>query len=237
MDKLYKLTIILIFFTLVSFSQEKEIREITSYPNSVVQLNWGYNSFVDVPADLEISSMSTGVDIYALHTLFGRESFVSLAAGGGFSVQNIKSNSYFVNSDSSYFQALPKDLDYSKNKVTTVFVDIPIELRFRSRPKPRDKAGIVRKRNFRFAIGFKLGYNIQKYIKYDGQDYRSHNYGNQVKFKEYNLKNILPYRYGIYSRIGIGNFSLYAYYALTDYFEKEKGPVLRLFSIGLSINI
>ena len=143
-----------------SFSQDKEIKEITSYPNSVIQFNWVYNSFTDVPTQMSVSPMSMGIDIYGMYTIIGRNSFTSLAVGGGFGVQNIKSDSYFVNADSSYFQKLPTELDYTTNKVTTVFVDLPLEIRFRTRPKPRDKAGIVRKRNFRFAIGFKLGYNI-----------------------------------------------------------------------------
>ena len=237
MQKQLSLILLFLFISVASFSQEKEIREITSYPNPVILFNWSYNSFIDLPADMEVSPMSMGVDIYSFYTLAGKESFVSLAVGGGLSVQNIKSNSYLVSSDSSYFQKLPDDLEYYKNKFTTVFVDVPIEIRFRSRPNPRDKAGIVRKRNFRFSLGFKIGYNIQRYLKYDGDDYREYNYANQVKFKEYRLKNFLPYRYGVYSSIGLGKISIFAYYALSDLFEKDKGPVMKPFSVGLSVNI
>jgi len=225
------------FLSLASYSQDQEVKDITAFPNPALIVNWSYNSFTSVPKELEISPFSMGVDIYGMYTLLGKESFAALAVGGGLSVQNIKSNSYFISADSSYFSPIPKELSFSKNKVTTVFLDVPIELRFRSRPKPRDKAGIVRKRNFRFAIGFKIGFNIQRYIKYDGEDYRLFNYGNTIKFKEYALRNILPYRYGVYSSIGIGRISIFAYYALTDFFEKNKGPLLRPFSVGLSIHI
>lgn len=186
---------------------------------------------------MEISPFSTGVDVYLMQAIAGKDNFISLAVGGGLSVQNIKSNSYLISADSSYFKPISSDLKYSKSKISTVFFDLPIEIRLRSRPKAKDKAGIVRKRNFKFALGFKIGYNFQRYIKYEGEDYRAHNYGNKVKFKEYNLKNILRYRYGVYTSIGVGNFSLYAYYALTDFFENKKGPKLRPFSVGLSIQI
>lgn len=222
---------------MTSFSQDKEVKDITSYPNPSIIFNLNYNSWLSPPTDMKISPSSMGVDIYGVYTLLGKEQFISLVAGGGFSVQNIKSDSYLMNTDSSYFVKLPTDLEYKNNKITTVFFDIPIEIRLRSRPNPRDKAGIVRKRNFRFAFGFKIGYNIQRYIKYDGEDYRTFNYQNPIKFKEYRLNNILLYRYGIYSRIGIGKISLTAYYALSTFFIKEKGPSLRPFSIGLSINI
>ena len=226
------------FFSLLSFSQDKEVRDITSYPNPVIVFNWTYNSWIgDLSPQMQVSPLSMGVDLYAMQTLLGKNNFMSVALGGGVSVQNIKSNSYLFSADSSCFEPIPKELKYSKNKLSTVFIDLPIELRFRVRPNPRDKAGIVRKRNFRCALGFKIGYNIQNYIKYEGEDYREANYNKQIKFKEYHLKNILPYRYGVYARLGVGSFSLHAYYALTSLFEKEKGPLLRPFSIGLSITI
>ena len=39
---------------------------------------------------MEISPFSMGVDIYGMQTLFGKNNFMALAIGGGFSVQNIK---------------------------------------------------------------------------------------------------------------------------------------------------
>jgi len=233
----FRLLAILLLSQLISFSQEKEIKEITTYPNSVIQFNWYYNSFTEVPKVMALSPSSMGIDVYALGTVLGKKSFVSLAIGAGFSVQNYKSDTYIVNSDSSYFLKIPKDITYHKNKIAIVFVDIPIELRFRSRPTPRDKAGIVRKRNFRFAVGFKVGYSLQRYLKYDGKDYRNGNNGTQIKYKEYRLKNFLLYRYGVYSKIGIGKVSIQGYYSLTNLFIKDKGPSLVPFSIGLSINI
>ena len=229
--------ILLFLISLSSVAQEKEIKEITSYPNSIIKFNWYYNSFQDVPKEMDLSPMSMGVDVYGLGTLFGRKSFVSLAMGFGFSAHNYKSDAYIVNADSLYFKKIPEDLTYHKNKFTTVFVDIPIELRFRTRPKSRDKAGIVRKRNFRFTIGFKVGYSLQRYMKYDGEDFRALNYGNQIKYKEYRLENFLPYRYGAYASIGIGKISLYGYYALSDLLVANKGAKLVPFSVGLSINL
>jgi len=229
--------ILLLLLGLLSIAQEKEIKEITSYPNSIIQFNWYYNSFEKIPKEMELSPMSMGVDVYALSTLLGKKSFVSLALGLGFSVQNYKSDVYIVDSDSLYFKKIPEDLTYKKNKFTTVFVDIPIELRFRTRPKPRDKAGIVRKRSFRFAIGFKFGYNLQRYIKYDGEDFRELNYGNQIKYKEYRLENFMLYRYGVYSSIGFGKISLFGYYSLSNLLNENKGPELVPFSVGLSFNL
>lgn len=228
---------VFLFLNLVVIAQEKELKDITTYPNPTLIINWSYNSFTEIPAAMEVSPLSTGVDIYALKTLFGKDNFISMAMGAGISVQNIKSNSYLVSAEYSYFIVIPDDLKYRNSKLSTVFIDVPIELRLRSRPKPKDKAGIVRKRNFKYALGFKMGYNIQRYVKYEGEDYRAHNYGEKVKFKTYKIEHVLPFRYGVYTRIGVGKFSLYGYYALSDFFENKKGPRLRPFSIGISIQI
>lgn len=234
-----KLILSVIFgaYSLLSLAQDHEVKNMTTYPNPAIVVNWAYNSWIDIPENMSISPLSMGADIYGMYTLLGKNTFVSLAIGGGLSVQNIKSNAYYIDSDTSYFQELPKALNYSTNKISTVFLDVPIELRLRSRPHTPDRSGVIRKRNFRSALGFKIGYNIQNYIKYKGEDYRSHNYANQNKFKEYKLDNILDYRFGVYARAGFGKFSVYGYYALSSYFKKNKGQVLIPYSIGISINI
>lgn len=227
----------LLLVTSICYAQDNEIKRITSYPNPSIIINWSYNSWLDVPEKMEVSPLSMGFDLYGMYPLIGKNSFVSLAGGVGLSVQNIKSNSYLISADSSYFMPLPSQVDYTKNKMTTVFVDVPIELRLRSRPKPPNKSGKVRKRNIKFAMGFKVGYNVQSYIKYDGDNLTSQGTGETTKYKEYRLKNISLFRYGVYARLGYGKFSAYGYYALTNVFEKKKGPELRPFAIGLSITI
>jgi hypothetical protein len=231
------ISIIIVLFTFNSYSQDKEIKEITSYPNPSIIVNWTYASYIDIPKGMEISPLSMAFDIYGMYPFIGKKSFVSLAAGLGLSAQNLKSNNFLLNSDTSVFIPIPKNLNYLQNKITTLFLDLPVEIRFRSRPKPPSKGGKVRKRNVKFAMGFKVGYNIQSYVKYDGKDYRAHNYGKDIKFKEYRIRNLQKLRYGVYGRLGYGKFSIYGYYALTNLFENNKGPEMRPFAVGLSIMI
>lgn len=230
----------LIFFLtqLITWAQEDEIKEITAYPNPTIIVNWNYNSWYNTPSEIEISPLSMGADIYKMFPILGKTKFISFAIGTGLSVQNIKSDTYVKLEDgASVFYKIPKELKYNSNKISTVFVDIPLEVRLRNRPHPPKKGGVIRKRNIRFALGFKVGYILQRYIKYDGNDYRSFNYGNYIKFKEYRTANILKYHYGVYIRGGYGKFALTAFYSLTPFFEEEKSYTLYPFSIGLSINI
>ncbi len=157
-----------------SQAQEYEIREITAFPNPVFQFNWAYNSFLDLPKDYQPSPFSMSFDAAGMYTLIGKESPVALALGVGIATHNYKSNAYVVDGDSTYFKKIPKNIKYSVNKLSLVYVDLPIEIRLRTRPKPPKRSGLkVRKRNFRSALGFKIGYNIKNYTKYDGENFNS----------------------------------------------------------------
>ncbi len=236
MRKVLFANILFSLFWISSQAQEIEIREITSYPNSFFQFNWSYNSFVDLPKDYDLSPFSMGIDAVGMYTLVGEKSPVSLTMGLGISANNYRSSSYIVDGDSTYFVKLPKHIKYSVNKLSLVYVDLPIEIRFRTRPHPPKRAGMkVRKRNFRLALGFKVGYNIQSYVKYDGDDFNSLN-KESIKYKKYRIKNVNPFRYGVYVRVGYGKFSLYGFYSLSKLLKKDKGVDLQPYSLGLSVN-
>ena len=58
--------------------------------------------------------------------------------------------------------------------------------------------------------------------------------------KEYKVKNrtdfnMSPFRMNAVARIGYGDFTLFASYSLTPMFDKDKGPELYPFTIGISL--
>ena len=225
------IAILLILLTKLSFSQVQELKKYNSIPEEQIVLNIHYNSFTSLPKDFDMSAKSAEVDIYLMKDIFGKNNPVSFAGGLGISVQNYKNNSILISkSDSLYFEKIPDTVDYRKNKFSTVYVDIPIEFRLRTRP-------LVKKRNLKIAFGFKVGYNIQRYTKYDGDNYLNITSDKTIKYKVYDMKNFLPYRYGVFTRLGYGKFSLSAYYSLTPLFETNKAQEIIPFSIGLSITL
>ncbi len=225
------IVILLILLIKLSFGQVQELKKYHSIPEEQIVFNLYYNSWTSLPENFEMSNKSAGVDLYLMKDIFGRNYPVSFAGGIGISVQNYKNSSMLVStSDSLYFEKIPDTVDYRKNKFATVYVDIPIEFRLRTRP-------LVKKRNLKIAFGFKIGYNIQRYTKYDGDNYLGITNYKTVKYKVYDIKNILPYRYGVFTRLGYGKFSLSAYYSLTPLFETDKAQEIIPFSLGLSITL
>ena len=226
-----KLTYIFIFISINLLAQVQELREYRDIPEEQIVLNINADRWVGAPNQMDIKPYSAGVDIYYMNPIFWRNRNVSIAVGTGVSVQNIKSNVQLYDSSGyTVFKEIPDSVDYLTNKISTVYFDIPIELRFRTRP-------IVKKRNIKFVLGFKIGYNVQRYMKYEGDNFNSLDEYSQIKYKTYKIHNMLTYRYGVFARVGYGKFNLTAYYALTSLFKKGRAPEIIPFSVGLSVTL
>lgn len=226
------LAILLILFSLSGISQTDNVENIKMV-NDHLFLYFFTNNWLNSPKGLEIKPQSISTDVYWMLAPIGRKSIVSLNIGYGFSAQGIKSNGilYQDSLKRSFFNTEMLDtIKYRNNKFATVFFDIPIELRIRTRPNLKHK-------NLKLALGFKAGVLIQSYIKYFGDEYRFFGIEDEVKFKTYRVDNVLPYRYGVYGRLGYGKFYLFGYYSLSKVFEAKKGPDLTPINLGIGLSI
>src|SRR5690606_14594695 len=118
-----------------------------------------------------------------------------------------------------------------KSQLITNFIDIPVELRFTSKPNDPNRA-------FKIGVGGRIGYMYDAFTK---MKYKPA--GEEVKqLKDKQNFNLTRFRYGVYGRLGLGNFSLFAYYNLTPLFEEGKGlwengrPVdFQTITVGISL--
>ncbi len=191
------------------------------------------NSWINAPKGMQIQPNSLSSDIYWMLAPVGKKSVITASIGYGFSAHSIKSNGllYADSLKKTYFNTGILDtVDYKINKFTTVYFDIPVEMRLRTRPNLKHK-------NLVFVLGFKAGVLIQSYTKYYGNEYRFAENNDEVKFKSYKTKNLMPYRFGIYSKIGYGKFYVFGYYSLSGLFAKNKGPNVSPVSLGISISL
>jgi len=225
------LVAIIVFLCISTFAQVQELRQYKSIPEEQIVFNINLNRWSKYPDNMKIEPQSMGIDVYYMYPVVGKNKIFSIAAGAGFSVQNIKSNINVLDSmGMSVFTSIPDTIKYSKNKFSTVYFDIPIEFKLRSRP-------IVKKRNVKFIIGAKLGVLIQSYQKYEGDNIYHIGTNNKIKYKTYHIKNLLPYHYGVYLRMGYGKFSVTSYMSLSYLFEKNKAMQITPYSIGLAITV
>jgi hypothetical protein len=177
----------------------------------------------DTPKNLDPRTLNQGVNIFGSYNYIFGESNFSFSPGVGIGVHNLYSDSRVRTiDDSTFFELIPDSISFKKSKLTISYLDIPIELRFKS------------KSEFRFAVGFKFGFLIKSQSKYKGDDYLEDN-TDRVIYKKGKIQNIEKNRYGFTARIGYKWLNLWGYYQLSTLFTDGEGTSMYPISIGITI--
>lgn len=111
---------------------------------------------------------------------------------------------------------------FEKNIFKSTVINLPIFL--------ETNIGKDAAHSFHLAVGvqgsYRLGSKSKQVYTEDGKDY---------KVKNRNDHNMNDFRFNAVARIGYGHYSLFAAYSLTPMFEKDKGPELYPFTVGISV--
>ncbi|TVQ83710.1 MAG: PorT family protein [Bacteroidetes bacterium] len=189
-----------------------------------------FGLFTDVwsnlPGDMETKAINRGVTIDYLQDFPISTSNFSFAVGLGFASHNLYGD-YFYERTLGRHDFVPNllDLDYDRNKISLNYLNIPLELRFRTRNTPQ---------TFRIHAGVKAGLLVNAHTKYVGEVLPG---GRETKYKEGKLDNIESFMFGFHGRIGYGRINLNTFINLTDIFEGNNAQDASLVSFGLSFII
>ncbi len=180
-----------------------------------------FDRWLEEPSNISLEPYSMGINVYRMIDIPFTNHF-GISIGLGFSSQNFHHNGQFITylkTDGTEFttiEPLPSGYDYRRNKLSLNYFDLPFELRFRSKDKPR----------FNVYPGVKIGYLFNAHTK---------TIDNSGKYKNYNIPNLDPIRYGVSLRMGWGrNLHIYTYYQLSSIFKKNRGEMINPFSIGFT---
>lgn len=151
--------------------------------------------------------------------------YVQLVTGFGLEWNSYSfRNNWSLNPDAANVTATEENIDFSKNKLKTTWVNVPLLLEFNT-GKNEDKS-------FHLAVGVTGGYNLfRNRLKQEFNDE-----GNSVKRKVKDDFNVNPFRYALTARMGIGHYSVFANYSLSEMFKGNRGPELYPFSAGFTLN-
>lgn len=194
------------------------------------RISIGVGLFTDImmkmPSGIKARTINQGVNVFGTYNVpFGKSNF-SFAIGLGLTAHNIYGN-FFVNSasDSTSLIRIPDSVKYKRSKINLVYLEIPLEFRFKSNSKVS------------VGLGFKGGFLIGSSTKYVGDGgFETTNYtlnatGKQrVKF--WGIKNLEQFTYGPTLRIGYKWFNVTGYYMLSSLFTKNRGPEMYPISVG-----
>ena len=192
--------------------------------------------FFDVGAvlwDHEVAGLTTEDQSYHIglnvYKEFAASKFFALASGLGISWNNVYTN-MAVNTDRGAdaltYSFLADSINYKRNKLVATYIDIPLELRFRTKA---NKSGNY----FRFHVGGKAGLRVSGYSKYVADN---------IKSKTYKVTSFAPVRYGLQGRIGFGGTSVYVFYPLNKLFDTEDIPFegindIQAVTVGLTFSM
>lgn len=187
-----------------------------------------HDMLLNAPEGVESDLRSNGHSLSLMYDYaFGNSNF-GIGIGLGFTSNNHYTNLLASVSDTGtgVFQ-VDTASNFKSNKLTTQFIEIPFELRFRG--KLNDKGNF-----FRLYVGAKVGIRVNAYSKFKNDD---------VNVRYYHFEELNRFRYGVYARIGFSYFSVYGYYGLSDIFESgnttdgQAISPIRPLSVGLSISL
>lgn len=152
---------------------------------------------------------------------FGRSNF-SWFYGLGYDFTNINHNANFKsvpNLDGTVREIGMRLLNvpYSLNKLSTQYLELPLEFRYRTQTK----------KPFRIYVGAKAGYMVRSYYELDE--------GLGDSYTRKNLKELERYKYGLTLRFGYGLLNLYTYYGLNGLMTPDRQKGVNQLSIGMTL--
>ncbi|MFN5184020.1 MAG: outer membrane beta-barrel protein [Bacteroidota bacterium] len=225
-----------IFFILIFlsshffFAQEKTANEkkkspfdLSNYkaePKDKLLLEFMHCGWMNLPKGVKSDWYSRGVNFHLFFDVpFGKSNF-SVAFGGGLSSHNVSGNMKFLSLHDSLgggVNLVSRGESYKKNVFGAKILEVPLEIRFRTR----------KARSFKLAAGFKVGYTVQNFNKI---------FDSGGKRKIFDLDGYNPLRYGALLRIGYEEIYLSCFYSFSSVLMKNgnSGEIFP-YTVGIGI--
>lgn len=211
--------------------------DLSNRANDHFMIQFGYDGWTNTPDSANPSGFSRHFNFYfMLDKPFKTNPHYSIGLGVGFASSNIFFKDTYIDIKSTSATTLPfKNVSatdhFKKYKLTTTWIEAPLEFRYASNPVTPDKG-------WKAAVGLKFGLMLKAYTK--GSNLLDANgnskYGKGYAQKEYDKKFFNTNRIAATGRIGIGNFSLDGSYSLTGLVKSASGSSINPYSIGLTIS-
>lgn len=227
MKKKNHILLLFICFPFVFFAQKKEVSEFSMYnykpmPQDRLVLELNHTGWLNMPKGLKERLTSGGMNIYLFFDYPIKKSRFSFAWGAGLSSHNIHGPINLVyhvdsiNGNINFTGIDKRDEPYRVNRIAFKILEVPLEIRIRSRTNYQ----------FKCMIGFKAGYVFQTFRTLFDRD---------GKIRTYDIYGTNPIRFGPTLRMGWEQVHLTAFYSLTDVFLKNKGQANIIpFSFGIA---
>lgn len=180
------------------------------------------------------SGFSRGLNIYfMLDKQFKNAPKFSIAGGVGIGSSNIFFKRMGIDLKSTSptlpFTALDSTNHFKKYKLSTSYLEIPLEFRYSSNPNQPN-------RSWKAAIGLKIGTIINAHTKGKELEDKNNNIISGHIQKESSRVYLNTTRFMATARVGYGVFSVFGSYQLNNVLKEGTGAEMKLYQIGLTIS-
>lgn len=127
------------------------------------------------------------------------------------------------------FIALDSSNHFKKYKLSSSFLEVPVELRFTSDPQNPSKS-------WKVALGAKVGQLINVHTKGKELQNKNNQTLNSYTAKESNKKFFNTTRLMATARIGYGIFSLFGSYQINNVLKDASGAAMKLYQVGFTLS-
>ncbi len=181
-----------------------------------------------------VKGFSRSANVYVmLNKPFKTNPRLSVAFGIGIGTSNIyfKNMSVDIKSNTSTmpFNNLDTLNRFKKYKLTTTYLEAPVEFRFTANPEKENKS-------IKFAIGAKVGTLLNAHTKGKTLQNKDGQTINSYTVKESSKKFFNSTRMAVTARVGYGNFSLFGSYQINNLFKDAVAPETKLLQVGICLS-
>ncbi|RAJ01645.1 outer membrane protein with beta-barrel domain [Chitinophaga skermanii] len=189
----------------------------------MIQLS--YDGWASTPTDVNTKGLSRGFNMYFMYDFPIKKTNLSVAAGLGVGSSNVflRNQKIDMQNTSSTVKFVATD-EYKKYKVSTTYLDIPLELRYYSDKENANKG-------FKAALGVKVGTLLNAHTK--GKNSLG---GDRNIIKEQNKRYFNSWRYAGTARIGYGPVGLFGTYSFSKLFKDNSGLDITPYSVGIYLS-
>ncbi len=210
--------------------------DLSSRPADHFMIQYGMDAWSGRPDSFRTSGFSRHFNLYfMLDKPFKTNPHYSLGLGAGIGSSNMFFSNTFVNLKSNSAKLPFSKVDsldhFNKFKLTTLYLEAPVELRYFSNPERPGSS-------WKAALGLKVGTLLKSYTKAknlvnkNGQSI----YGTTYVQKESNKRFLNGTSLALTGRFGYGIVSLDASYYILGVLKDGTGPVMNRYTFGLTIS-
>lgn len=211
----------------------KEKINLANRSNDHFLLQFGYTGWNGIPDTINKEGLSKSINVYFMFDFpFKTNPKLSMAFGPGIATDHILFGKTYVGikdkTPGIYFTNQADTNHFKKTKLATAYLEAPIEFRYSANP--------MTGKGLKLAIGVKVGTLINAHTRNTKFENSSGQGLNNYVMKEASKSFFNKTRLSGMLRAGYGHITLFGSYQFSPLFKDGLGPVVRPFSIGITLS-